>query len=458
MPTTQPKSAVVMLSLITSRCWAFASRLAADERGFSAVLTGIAATVLLGFGGLAVDVGYWQWNQRNMQGAADQAAFAAATIAHNGSTTAVATTTAKGITAAMGFADGSNSVTVTVNNPPSYGTYNTDADAWEVIITQPQPMWLASAIPGMTAPTASGRAVARLNTIPACVIALKPSGQDTVTAGGGGSEDFSDCDIVVNSSDSKALETNGSTTILAKDAYIVGNYHISGGGGLTVSGTLKTGATAVTDPYASRTAPTVGACGANPLSPSGGGSASAYNVPSGGVTVYPGVYCGGISVSSGATFAPGIYIINGGNLSIGSGSTSLSSGGVCSGSGGYINAPGGVTIYMVPNGATTGTFDIKGCISITAPTTGNTAGMAIWVDHTQSSAGTDDFAAGANSYIVGTVYDPVHQLAFSGGANTSNCTQLIAYTISFSGGPQFRHTCGGTGVSDPTAAGSQLVQ
>lgn len=435
----------------------FVRRLAAAEDGFSAVLTALAATVLLGFGGLAVDVGYWQWNQRNMQGAADQAAFAAATAKHSGSTSAVATTTAKGITAAMGFADGSGGVTVTVNNPPSSGSYHLDSTAWEVIITQPQPMWLANAIPGMTAPTASGRAVAKVNTVPACVIALQPTGQDAVTAGGGGTEDFSNCDIVVNSSDSKALETNGSTTILAKDAYIVGNYHSTGGGGLTVSGTLQTGATAVTDPYASRTAPTVGACGANPLSPSGGGSASAYTVTSGGVTLYPGVYCGGISVSSGVTFAAGVYIIYGGNLSVGSGSTSLSSG-VCSGSGGYINAPGGVTIYMVPNGSTTGTFDIKGCVAITAPTTGDTAGIAIWVDQTQSSSGVDDFAAGANSYIVGAVYDPVHQLAFSGSANTSSCTQLVAYSISFSGSPQFKHTCSGVGVSDPNAAGNQLVQ
>src|ERR1700752_2136209 len=103
---------IVMRWWIKTRLRPLAARLAADESGFSAVLTGIAATVLLGFGGLAVDVGYWQWNQRNMQGAADQAAFAAATAAHNLATTAVATTTAKGITAAMGFVDGSGGVTV----------------------------------------------------------------------------------------------------------------------------------------------------------------------------------------------------------------------------------------------------------------------------------------------------------------------------------------------------------
>src|SRR5437868_6849078 len=123
-----------MPNLIAHRSRSLLSRLAADERGFSAVLTGIAASVLLGFGGLAVDVGYWQWNQRNMQGAADQAAFAAASARQGGSTTAVATNTGKSIAAAMGFADGQNNVTILVNNPPTSGSYSTDPNAWEVII------------------------------------------------------------------------------------------------------------------------------------------------------------------------------------------------------------------------------------------------------------------------------------------------------------------------------------
>src|SRR5260370_3519299 len=107
MSASRHTGIVARPTLIARHCRTQMRRLAADERGFSAVMTAIAATMLLGFGGLAVDVGYWQWNQRNMQGAADQAAFAAATAAHSSATTAVATTTAKGLTAATGFADGS---------------------------------------------------------------------------------------------------------------------------------------------------------------------------------------------------------------------------------------------------------------------------------------------------------------------------------------------------------------
>ena len=401
---------VDMLSLIKSRCLPLARRLAADERGFSAILTGIAATVLLGFGGLAVDVGYWQWNQRNMQGSADQAAFAAAVAAQGGATTAVATTTAKGITAAMGFADASNNVTVTVNNPPSYGSYNADLNAWEVIVTQPQPIWLAKMIPGVTAPTAAGRAVARLKTIPSCVIALATSGSDAFLSGGGSSIDFGSCDIVVNSSDSKALEAKGGSEIDAKDVYVVGNYSTSGSASVSVSGTLKTGATAVTDPYAGRTAPTVGGCGSNPESPSGGGSALIY-APGAAKTIYPGVYCGGMAITTGVTMQPGIYIIKGGDFAVTTGGSTVS-GGVCSGSGGYVNATGGVTIYMVPNGALTGTFDVKGCLSITAPTTGNTAGIAIWVDKTEHAGDTDQFEAGSDEYINGAIYAPNHAVQY----------------------------------------------
>src|SRR5712691_3530910 len=97
-----------MPNMIAHHCRTQMRRLATDERGFSAVFTALAASVLIGFGGLAVDVGYWQWNQRNMQGAADQAAFAAASATQASATTAVATTTAKSIAAAMGFTDGAN--------------------------------------------------------------------------------------------------------------------------------------------------------------------------------------------------------------------------------------------------------------------------------------------------------------------------------------------------------------
>jgi Flp pilus assembly protein TadG len=83
----------------------------ADRRGASAVLTMLAATVLMGFAGLGIDVASWEVTQRR---AVDQAAIGAvvAYLAGGGDST---TSQAKGITASYGFTDGQKGVTVSVN-------------------------------------------------------------------------------------------------------------------------------------------------------------------------------------------------------------------------------------------------------------------------------------------------------------------------------------------------------
>src|SRR5260370_27918224 len=67
---------------------AWARKRGADERGVSGLVTAIALTALMGFTGLAIDVVMWEVSQRSMQGAADQAALAAATAYRNNGETA----------------------------------------------------------------------------------------------------------------------------------------------------------------------------------------------------------------------------------------------------------------------------------------------------------------------------------------------------------------------------------
>src|SRR5260370_17135881 len=113
-----------------------------DQRGTIAVMTGLGARALAGFAALAIDVASWQVAQRSMQGAADAAAYSAG-IAYNKSDGTDFHTQAKGITAAQGYVDGQNGVTVTVNKPPASGGHTSSATAIEVIIQQPQPRFLA---------------------------------------------------------------------------------------------------------------------------------------------------------------------------------------------------------------------------------------------------------------------------------------------------------------------------
>src|SRR5437660_9589305 len=103
-------------------------RIAADQRGVSAIITAIALTTLAGFCGLAVDVVMWEVNQRTIQGVADQAALAAATAYRNAGETEALGTSATAQNAAYatairnGFA--ASSVTVAAFNNGSSCTNN----------------------------------------------------------------------------------------------------------------------------------------------------------------------------------------------------------------------------------------------------------------------------------------------------------------------------------------------
>src|SRR5437773_60978 len=74
-----------------------ASQLAADQRGVTALVTVLGLVVLLGFAGLAIDVGNWLNATRSVQSAADQGAYSAAAAAStNGCPNTTATTQATG--------------------------------------------------------------------------------------------------------------------------------------------------------------------------------------------------------------------------------------------------------------------------------------------------------------------------------------------------------------------------
>jgi hypothetical protein len=432
-------------------------RLLRDRCGATAIITGLASTVIIGFAGFGIDVASWELAQRNMQGAADQAAYSAAVASAAGGG-ASPITQAEGIAASFGYVNDVNNTTVQV----STGSYAGYSDAFQVVIQQTQPQWFANLFLS-SPPTVAAQAVAALTGGSACIIALQSSGQDGLDVTGSGTVNVSTCDVYVNSSDTKALEVQGgSATLDAKDAYIVGNDNISGGATFSVSGTLKTGASAVADPYASRTAPSNTTCGSNPTTNSASaGTPSNFNwnnitYPA---TIYPGVYCSGINPNGPLTLSPGVYILTGNNSSLqvqgGSSSDPTLSNGQCTTSTNkaYVNATGGVTIYLA-SGTQNNGIQVSSCLAITAPTSGNTAGIAFWVDKGNSSNGKDQFNGGSNVAITGAIYAPSQEVDYTGSSSaTSSCTQIVANKIDFTGAADFQHNCAGIGVSDP-AGGS----
>ncbi|HXQ49807.1 MAG TPA: pilus assembly protein TadG-related protein [Stellaceae bacterium] len=149
----------------------FLRRFIDDRSGVVAILTVVLFPILIGIGGLAVDVGAWYIAAEATQGVADAASFAAALAYQAGNTSSTnLTDEALAIAKLDGFTNGVNGVTIVVNNPPATGPNTSDAAAVEVIITQTQKQML-SAMLGSFPITTQTRAVSAANSV-FCILAL----------------------------------------------------------------------------------------------------------------------------------------------------------------------------------------------------------------------------------------------------------------------------------------------
>jgi Flp pilus assembly protein TadG len=413
-------------------------RMQSDRRGAVAVVIALLAIpVLAGFAAMAVDTSTWSSAQNSAQGAADNAALSALVAAGAGASSTQVTNEALANAALNGFTNGQNGVTVTVNNPPKSGPNTSNSSAYEVIVTKPQKTLFGGLLG--TAPTVIGRAVA-LNPSPACLLALNTSASSAFALSGGSTTvTASNCTVAANSSSASAVTLSGGASITAGKLNVVGNYTTSGGS--TVTATIKTGAPATSDPYASLAVPSFSGCGSNPTTT--GGSPTTYT-PSGSPTINPGVYCGGINVSGGAnlTMNSGTYIINGsgpGNFAFNvSGSTVTGS---------------GVSIVVTgPGTGGWGTVNISGStVTLSAPASGAMQGVVMYMDRKapgplttgcNNNQCTDNISGGSSMSITGTLYFPSQIVNYSGGGSGSACEQLIADEITFSGGASFGKSCG----------------
>lgn len=414
-------------------------RLIADCRGNVAIVTALAAAMLMGFAGLAVDVGFWLMNQRNMQGAAEQAAYSAAIAAGAGGG-ANGTTQAKGTSASMGFIDGQSGVAVAVNNPPSQGSYTSNASAWEVIISQPQPLWFTGVFRS-TQPTASARAVAVAgSTSDLCVLALDPTASSSASTSGSASMNLA-CGLADNSTSTSGLSLTGSSKIWATSVTLVGSSYNQASAAHLYSSNIQKSQPATADPYASRTVPTYGSCDHTSF------------VASTTQTISPGVYCNGFGVGSGAnlTLNPGVYIVVGGTLNITSSAT-ITGTDVTFVLTGNSNGYAAYTTVSISGGAT---------ISLAAPTSGSMSGLVFFQDRNAPASGVNSITGGDRQLITGALYFPNQTLSYTGNSSLNGvgqCTQLIARILTFTGNSSVKLSCSGAGVSSIGGSQSAMLE
>ncbi len=416
-------------------------RFARDQSGSYAVLVALLLPVLAGTAGLGTEVAWWFYKQKNMLSAADSAAVSAATAGTDLATEADA------ITAFYGYKNGANNVTVTVNQPPTTGSFTSNAQAVEVIISQPQPR-LLSALFGSGTVAVTARAVALGNVGIGCVLALDPTANSAVSASGSNNVNLINCNLYSNSSGSPSLNVGGTARVSANLVGAVGS--ISGASNITAPNGIRSGIRPIADPYATVSPPTTPTT-CNPANQKINSSGKVNSISPN--TCYSGL----VSVQSGYTLdlTPGIYYFygSGGGLSVQGNATVTCS--TCSGT-------SGVTLVFTgsaSNGWATANIGSNAIINLTAPASGPTKGIVIYGDRNMTTGATFSLQGGGSQNFGGAIYLPKANLQFSGGnGTTTSCTQVIADTISLTGSSNLQVNCAALGGSTIGTTTAQLVE
>ena len=268
----------------------------------------------------------------------------------------------------------------------------------------------------------TGKATAAIvGTVPSdCIYVLDPSAQNAFQVSNGATVVASGCALAVDSNNGDAASITGGASVTASAIDVTGGVAINNGG--TTTPAPVTGVTAVTDPFASLPALTPASCVTHP---------SMYS-PGSNTTLTPGTYCGGITVSNGATnvvFGAGDYIINGGGITFGGGATASGS---------------NIMFYLTGTNATYASVTIANGVSVTfsGPTSGVYQGVLFFQNRSITSASNASFAGGATMTLTGSLYFPTTDVSFSNGSSAAGNVALIAKQVSFTGGTKI--------IYDPT--------
>jgi Flp pilus assembly protein TadG len=371
-----------------------------SEAGQSLIFVALLMFVLLAIMGLGIDMGYMRYQKGRLQEAADAGAIAgAAEVLYTDTTTA-----ADAATAADGFTNGSNNVTVTVNHPPLSGPSTWNSNYVEVIVAQSEPTFFMKVV-GLNSVSLSSRAVAE-GSSPNCIYGLGTSG-DSLDLAFLVSVNVS-CGVVGDASLGGFLASLTASSVA-----------LHGSNGCTfcsISPSAQTGIPVASDPFASLPAPAVGGCGTHPT----------QTVITTTVTLSPGTYCGGIDLAGGhVTFNSGTYVLDGGGLTMTS-----ALGGTASGT--------GVTFYntgTASGSCTTCYGSINSYFTfgstLVAPTTGTYAGILFFQDRSNpQQANFDADASIGTRTLTGSYYFPDATVSFLFNFGNSY-TILVAKQVSW---------------------------
>ena len=395
-----------------------------DRSGSTTLVFALSIPLFLGGIVMAVEVGHWQQNKSRLQNIADNAAIAAAREVRVLSDDADAQTTAEGdaFENGLNFSKG----TLVAHNPPISGKY-VGRDGVEVVIEQNQDLYFSRYFLKRQVRHEVRATALVLEGIPACVLSLSPTAAPGIKISGSSDIDITGCSAHSNSYASGAMEMSGSSSFTADCASAIGTILGADQMNLTQCLGAEEYALQMDDPYADVSVPAD--VNAMPCEKASG--------PKKGVmSLVPGRYCKSISTNGEIALATGgTYIFDNAELALQSGSAKLTGTNV-------------TLIFM--NGGTFKNIN-GGLVNISAKTTGEYAGIAMYMDRDTTPIGTNLTINGnQNSTVEGVYYFPTVDLKINGSStSTSDCTHIIAYTVEFTGDAFLANTnCEGVGTSE----------
>ncbi|MFZ5618543.1 MAG: TadE/TadG family type IV pilus assembly protein [Pseudomonadota bacterium] len=416
-----------------------------NDHGGAAIIMGLMTPIIIGGLAFGAEVGGWELTKRQVQNAADTAAFAAGTQVRSGSSLSTITAAAAAVAQESGYEGGVEGVSV--EYPPSTAPLaadgadpNGDNRFVYVTLTQTEDRLFTKYFSsGSNTVTFTSSALARVeNGRPACVLALDPGADGAITAGGSSDATLTGCDIAANSiSQSAVYMPTSAPDVVTNCVTSVGGTDIDPEAiHLTECAAPIENAPLTADPYRDVPEPSVTGCvPASQFTSGGGGSVTkdpgCYGTSSGANTT--------INVNKTINLNPGTYIFNNVDLKL-------------SGNG-WIKGTG-VTLYFAGDSTVTVTGSSK--INIFAPLSGTYKGIAIFGAR-DPAAGALDLTGSSGVAVVGAIYAPKSDVTFTGstdGFSSGHCTQVIGGTVTFWGSADFTTDCTNSGTAEIKTAQS----
>lgn len=413
-------------------------RLRKHPRGAIALMSALMLPMVIGFVGMAVDVGVWYREKARLQIAADTAALAAVRAYFAGDTTLselkpVALAEAQGVSASylMGTLNGLSSVAIA-----TYPSGAAQPTGLTVTLTSTASQFFTGQF-GIGPVTVRAAATAGLDTVSSCVLALTTANTTGINVSGSANVNSPNCGFFSDAAGTSSASLCGSSSVTAPSFGTVGG--ISIGCRASFTGAQETDQSPISDPLPLLQPPTPGTC--NSQNMFGGGF----------VSLSPGTYCGGLTINANSqvSFQPGTYIITNGNFTINGNTT--------------IESADGVTFYL--GGTTPGGINWSGNtasnVMISAPTSGPYAGILVYQDRSATAA--NQITGNTNLELNGTLYFPSSSFQIIGNATTGETVaatepgdgiDIVAKTVSVTGNATL--DTGNPSAIGATGAGSQI--